>query len=116
MFRYSANGVRSYNPTEAAAYFSIDGGATNIRNFNQSGSGDWADWASDGTTQVQNAFGTPYTDATHTGIADLGVTELTALDVAGYTLAPEPTSLSLIALTAGGLLARRHRGLGARAA
>ena len=100
MFRYSANGVRSYNPSDPSAYFSLDGGATKIKDFNQSGSGDWADWANGPTTQVQDAFGTPYENAGTNGIADLGANELTALDVAGYTLVPEPGTASLLVVGA----------------
>ena len=88
LFRYSANGVRSYtNSTSATAYFSINGGATNLVNFNQTGVGDYGDWGNPSGTQsgnspaqVQDAFGTP--GAT----VKLGANEKTALDVVGYTL------------------------------
>jgi autotransporter-associated beta strand protein len=88
LFRYSANGVRSYtNSTSATSYFSINGGATNLVNFNQTGVGDYGDWGNPGGTQsgnspaqVQDAFGTPG------AIVKLGVNEKTAFDVVGYTL------------------------------
>jgi hypothetical protein len=41
LYHYSSNGVRDL--TTAPGYFSIDGGATNLNNFN-SGAGDAADW------------------------------------------------------------------------
>jgi hypothetical protein len=44
LFRYSAPGVHSFVPTQAA-YFSIDGGHTNLDNFNTNPSGDFGDWA-----------------------------------------------------------------------
>jgi hypothetical protein len=101
LFRYSGNGVRSYtDSTSATAYFSIDGGKTNLTNFNQAGGGsDFGDWKGvPGSPQVQDAFGTPGVDI------NLGVNELTALDVVGYNLVavPEPGSGVLLV---GGLIA-----------
>jgi hypothetical protein len=95
LFRYSGNGVRSYTTsTSATAYFSINGGATNLTNFNQAGGGsDYGDWKGGLTPQVQDAFGTPGVDI------NLGVNELTALDVVGYNLTapvPEPGSGTLL--------------------
>jgi hypothetical protein len=93
LFRYSASGVRSYSTSSSAtAYFSIDGGVTSLDRFNQTGfSADYGDWIGTGTPQVQDAFGTP-------GAApNLGVPELTALDVIGYTeeVGPEPSTIIL---------------------
>jgi len=100
LFRYSGNGVRSYTTsTSATAYFSIDGGKTNLTNFNQAGGGsDYGDWLGGSTPQVQDAFGTPGVNI------NLGVNELTALDVVGYNLVavPEPGSGALLV---GGLIA-----------
>ncbi len=89
-FRYSAR-ARSftYDPT-TSAYFSIDGGKTKLVNFNQQngdGGSDFGDWGNpqgtgEGNTppNVQDAFGTPG------GMANLGVNELTGLDVIGWNL------------------------------
>jgi hypothetical protein len=90
-FRYSAPGTRSftYDPT-AAAYFSVNGGKTALVYFNQqngANGADFGDWGNplgtqSGNTppQVQDAFGTPG------GEANLGASELTALNVEGYNL------------------------------
>ena len=79
LFRFSATGVRrvSYN---ASSYFSIDGGLTDLANFNHSPyGGDRGDWLSTPTTNdAADAF-------TYSGIAGrLSKTDLTALDVIGW--------------------------------
>jgi Teneurin Intracellular Region len=59
LYRYSAPGVPSFTPdTSATSYFSINGGVTNIENFNQSGNGsDYADWLiNNNFCLVQSAF------------------------------------------------------------
>ncbi len=87
LFRYSADGTRSYTTDPAAtAYFSIDGGATNLRFFNQyrrDGSEDYADWATippNAFPQVQDAYSTPGVQL------DLNTNELIALDVVGWNV------------------------------
>lgn len=79
LFRYSAPGTLSlsYN---SSAYFSIDGGQTNLGNFNYSSSGgDRADWLTLGSsTDVQDAF-------IYTGQRlNLTAADLTGLDVLGW--------------------------------
>ena len=112
LYRYSAPGVRSFSIYYTASpysYFSIDGGNTVLSYFNQYGDGtDYGDWLSDPFPagygpQVQDAIATPGANPT------LGVNELTALNVIGYTLAvPEPASGTLLALGAAFLLRRRR--------
>jgi autotransporter-associated beta strand protein len=90
LFRYSASGVRSFNLNpNVNAYFSINGGNTNLVYFDQNNEGaDFSDWgngtanAEAGNTppQLQDSFGTPGADT------NIGVNELTALDVVGYNL------------------------------
>jgi hypothetical protein len=92
LWRYDQNGVRSFNTTLTnQAYFSIDGGHTDLARFNQQAGDDFSDWYSPGgqTPQVQDAVGTP--GAT----PNLGV-ELIRLNVDGYTPAPlaAPTGLT----------------------
>jgi hypothetical protein len=104
LFRYSANGVRSYTTAAVSSYFSLDGGATNIVNFGDGTSGsDYGDWLSSPTVRIQDAFGTP-------GATSFSYSaETRALDVIGFDLAvPEPGSV-LLTLAGAGLLGWRRR-------
>ena len=113
LYRYSAPGVRSFSIYYTASpysYFSIDGGNTVLSYFNQYGDGtDYGDWLSDPFPagygpQVQDAIATPGADPT------LGVNELTALNVIGYTLAvPEPTTMGIALCGIVPVLLRRRR-------
>jgi hypothetical protein len=113
LFRYTSAGARSYTQVGDDAYFSIDGGATDLARFNQDSRGDYADWYSAGphTPQVQDAFGTPGVQIDH------GAAEITALDVVGWDLAsasvsqsiPEPGTLVLMLPTLLALGATRRR-------
>jgi hypothetical protein len=98
LFRYTTNLVRTFTTSGADnAYFSVDGTNLVARYNMQSGAdyGDWWSfyganrWAPPGITphtQVQDAYGSP-------GVyEDLGVSELTALDVVGWTLAVTATT------------------------
>jgi hypothetical protein len=111
LYRYDANGNRSFtSSTTATAYFSIDGSTLLAQFDNHALGGDYGDWQSNPlpsgvAPRVQDAFATPGAHPT------LGV-ELTALDVLGYDLStpsavPEPTSIVLfgsgIAVLAGTL-------------
>ena len=100
LFRYDEFGVRTYTTSTAHhAYLSLDG-TTHIDEFNQFGrtGGDYADWIKHATPQTQDWAGTPGPGA------NLGISELRALDVSGWNLAavPEPATFATLGL---GLLA-----------
>jgi hypothetical protein len=86
VFSWSSAGHRNIN-SSGTRYFSINGGATNIANFNQNPSGDFGDWLSTACPQVhpyvQNAFSCrgQYSDVTATSPEGIN------LDVIGYNLA-----------------------------
>src|ERR1043166_7716985 len=89
LFTWSSPGQRN-TTSSGARYFSINGGVTNIVNFNQDPQGDFGDWLSEECPQshpyVQNAF------ACTGQSSDVAATspEGTNLDVIGYDLANTP--------------------------
>jgi hypothetical protein len=96
LYRYAGVGVPNFSYS-TAAYFSIDGGHTNLGDFNISGGGDRSDWyAASGLTDLQTAYLT-------TGRAyALSASDLTGLDALGWgvwnpsglQLSPGPSTLS----------------------
>jgi hypothetical protein len=96
LFRYASSGVRSFLNADngTPAYFSIDGGVTDIADYtNTPNSGDYGDWVFNGTGKVQDAE-LPY------GTADIttdGGSEIDVLNAVGFNLStPEPGSLGLL--------------------
>jgi hypothetical protein len=91
LFSWSSNGQRN-TTSSGARYFSIDGGVTNIVNFNQDSHGDFGDWLSDACPQsnpyVQNAFVCTGQSSDITDTSPEGIT----LDVIGYNLAGGPNA------------------------
>jgi hypothetical protein len=78
LFRYKSPGVLSFSYSDAA-YFSIDGGLTNLGKFNNTSSGDRSDWLTlANSVDIQDAF-------ISTGVRkNLTAVDLTGLDVLGY--------------------------------
>ena len=115
LFRYTSPGVRSYAVNASCsspptAYFSIDGGGTNLDSFDNCSNGaDYGDWVTHSPAQVQDAFGTSGASPFLT----TGSPEMTALDVVGYTmstlLVPEPTSIGIMGLGLVGLSVGRRK-------
>jgi len=92
LFSWSSAGHRNIS-SSGARYFSINGGVTNIVNFNQDSHGDFGDWFSQDCPQshpyVQNAFAGSgqYSDITET------LPEGINLDVFGYDLTGTPIAV-----------------------
>jgi hypothetical protein len=90
LFSWSSAGHRNIT-SSGTRYFSINGGVTNIVNFNQNPTGDFGDWLSTACPQthpyVQNAFACTgqFSDVTATSPEGIN------LDVVGYDLVDEPT-------------------------
>ncbi len=101
LFRYSAPGTLSFlnNATGGPAYFSIDGGATNIASYvNSPNIGDYGDWAAGcSPARVQNYSAC---QSSNVDIAGDGGAEVAVLDAVGFNLntqtTPEPGTWGLL--------------------
>jgi hypothetical protein len=108
--RFTATGVRSFADTGNGVYFSVNNGATNLKNYNpaaQPGGGDIQDWDLSDPTD-------PYNEATPPDQAHvLSAVDIKALDVIGWNLqsaVPEPSQFLPVASALGWFLVRRKRG------
>ncbi|MBI3431473.1 MAG: hypothetical protein HY018_04575 [Hydrogenophilales bacterium] len=102
LYRYTAPGVRDLSGT--LAYFSVDGGVTNINTFNSVAGGDIGDWAGL-TVDSFNAF------ASSGKKLPVSAGDLTLMASLGYTaVAPVPEPSEAAFMLAGlGLLGWRYR-------
>jgi hypothetical protein len=79
LFHFSAPHVRSFTGTKPG-YFSVDGGVTNLENFNTNSAGDYGDWSSAKGADAFNAFATPGTPL------PISSADVTALDAIGWNV------------------------------
>jgi VCBS repeat-containing protein len=90
LFKYSAAGAHEFVGTNAG-YFSVDGGTTNLDNFNTATNGDFGDWAGSAGNDSFLAF-------SPSGVVNfVSLTDLREMDVIGWQVvesAPAVTALS----------------------
>jgi hypothetical protein len=103
LFRYTSAGSHSITGGVSNVYFSIDGGTTPLKYFNSNPTEDYSDWVTNGPDSA-NAF-------SNSGVVNaFGSVDQTAMDVMGYTPAPEPSgAVALLSLSAAALAGRRRR-------
>jgi hypothetical protein len=116
LYRYASPGVRSLTTTNPA-YFSYDGGTTDVANYNTAlNGGDFGDWNLQyacAQNYIQDAFACPGSTG---DITNDGGPEINLLNSVGYNLAtsvPEPATWTVlllgIAAVGGTLRASRRR-------
>jgi hypothetical protein len=96
VFRFLGAGTQSLIFTDSNVYFSVDGGTTNLKNFNANGNGgDLGDWAS-GSYDAFNAF------SSGTGVEeDLTSVDIRVMDVIGWDLTHPPFFMGEVPLSNG---------------
>jgi hypothetical protein len=88
LFHYSGNGQRDFMGTQAG-YFSVNGGATNLDNFNTDPNGDFGDWASSAGNDAFLAF-------SNSGVGNaVSAADIEELNVLGYDV-PGPAPAGFV--------------------
>ncbi len=98
LLHYAASGTRDFSAS-TPGYFSVNGGVTNLGNFNTVSGGDAGDWAASVTNNAFDAFSS-------SGVVNsITPADLTEMDAIGWNLATlggstsTPTGVSLSAVT-----------------
>ena len=80
LFRFTGSGVRSFDYDATNAYFSINDGVTDLKDFNDGGEngGDVQDWAGGATADSYDAFTFPGEEG------PLSISDFIAMDILGY--------------------------------
>lgn len=80
LFRFTSSGVRSFDYDATNAYFSINDGVTDLKDFNDGGEngGDVQDWAGGATADSYDAFTFPGEEGA------LSTSDFIAMDILGY--------------------------------
>jgi FG-GAP-like repeat len=97
LFHYSSNGVRDFKGT-TAGYFSLDGGNTNLDNFNTNPGGDFGDWANSAGNDAFLAFSS---SGVPNPVSSADIAEMAALGYDGGTVATTPGNVGFVANLAG---------------
>jgi hypothetical protein len=94
LFDYTAPGVRSFSQSASDRFFSVDGGNTDLDNFNTDSSGDLFDWANSAGNDAYDAFANP-------GVVNqVTTTDFELMNIIGYQPTP---AFNASALTISGL-------------
>jgi len=113
LYRYSAPGIPTFTTSgTAASYLSIDGGLTNVVDFNQNSRGDYGDFAPPGAGAaqlIQNAFNRTGQDEAYTiNSPEFLMEEAVGWDSTAQVAAPEPGTLVLFGTSLLSLAALRR--------
>jgi VCBS repeat-containing protein len=94
LFKFSAANAPEFVGTNAG-YFSIDGGATNLNNFNTATNGDFGDWAASAGNDSFLAF-------SPSGVVNfVSLTDLRVMDVIGWQVAETAPAVAALSATVG---------------
>lgn len=92
LLHYSSAGVRDFSAS-TPGYFSVNGGVTNLDNFNTVAGGDAGDWASSVANDALDAF------AASGAVEAVTPADLTTLDAIGWNSIGAPTGISVSPVT-----------------